>query len=117
MITCVIIRNKLNEYDDEIFRRDEFLQMSLKNSIIKNASQHFISHSHQLLKIPFSLGVNYSTENNRWVDKSDNLMLKSTLLMNESVLNNLVKELHIDQYQSLFEKFKTVDQSGFSYEK
>jgi hypothetical protein len=118
-ITCIIIRNKLNEseYSDENFRKDEFLLLSLRNSIIKNSQQHFFSHSDNRLHIPYTLGINYSTEANKWVKDSRDLLMENCKLSNESILNNIIKEFNIDHYQSIGKNFKLNEHSGFSYEK
>lgn len=124
-VTCLIIRNKLteNKYVDSKLQRDEFLQLSLKNSIIKDAKQFYISQSEQDVKIPFLLGMNYTNENNKWIDKTKDLMLNDTSLMNESITRNLINNLDIKEYSSLdvgvnnIYSYKVNAKSGFSYEK
>lgn len=117
-ITCVIIRNKLNEpeYADENFGKDEFLLLSLRNSIIKNSRQHFFGNSDRNLNIPYILGINYFTEATKWVHESKDIFANSYKLSNESIVDNLIKEFNINQYQSLGKNFKFNEQTGFSFE-
>ncbi len=123
LVTCLIIRNKLTEdkYKNEKFYRNDFLELSFKNSIIKNAKQFFISYLDQSIKIPFILGIKYPTLTNPWIDQTKSLMLRNSDYMNESVLINLIKDLHINEYDSLDENdiysYKTNDITLFSYEK
>ena len=51
-------RNKLNEekYSDSKLHKNEFIELSLKNSLIKNAKQHFLLSNLHKIGIPLMLG-------------------------------------------------------------
>ena len=126
LITFLIKRNKLlleGEYEDETggkkkIKRNEFLQFSIKNSLIKNAKQYFISEHDSLLNIPFMLGVNYNTCTNNWIGIS-NKMDSDCCMMNESILNNLKIETELKEFGSVIGKSlsRMNKDSGFSFEK
>lgn len=118
----MIIRNKLSEEEflnKEKIKRNEFLELSLKNSTIKNAKQYFISYHDCQLAIPYLLGINYSTSTNKWIEYT-NKINRDTCLMNESVLMNLLKENGLEEFDSqlnCINSLKLNKNSGFSYEK
>jgi hypothetical protein len=126
LVTCLIVRNKLNEpgYKNMNIKKNQFLFLSFKNSLIKNAKQHFISIEDQSTKIPYILGMNYSAETNKWIDNTKDIMLKNSSLMNESILKNLCNELKINEFETIingdeehFFSQKKNESSGFSFEK
>ena len=58
IINCLVVRNKIQDskYKSEDLKTDEFLQLSLKNSLIKNAKQYFLMDYLFQLQIPLMLG-------------------------------------------------------------
>jgi hypothetical protein len=120
-ITCLIIRNKLREkefIEKTNIKRNEFLQLSLKNSFIKNSKQFLLSEQDYMLNIPFMLGVNYSSKTNSWIDYT-NKIIRDSCMMNESILINLIKENELKQFGNEINKvnYTLNEDSGFSYEK
>ena len=115
-ITCLIVRNKLNEtkYKNEKFTKKDFLQLSLKNTLINNAKQYFIPNYLNLLNMPFILGISYTSEKGKWIDNKN--IIKDSLYNNESILQNIINELEINQFGN-FEKNKNNLITGFSYER
>lgn len=124
-INCLIVRNKLNEihYFNENFFNDDFLQLSLKNSIIKKSSQYFISEHLNALKIPFILGIDKTCQINNEINQ--NILAPDHLLNDERLLYSLINDLKINEYGSLIRKidkskdegFKTNKECGFKFEK
>jgi hypothetical protein len=122
IVNCMIVRNKLTElkYKNEQFKRDEFLQLSLKNSLIKGAKQHYLHDYLAKLNMPLILGISKIAENDSWID--NRTVVRDHLYNNETILNNLISELDINQY-GLYRlaynnySFKSNAESGFSYEK
>lgn len=113
-----MIRNKLNEskYENEPLRKNEFLQLSFKNSLIKNAKQHFLLDSLNQIKIPLILGVSSCPS----LTDQDGPNVNEPNSKNEAVLLNLLNDFEIDQYSRDFRNiysFQTNDKTGFSYEK
>jgi hypothetical protein len=58
IVNCLIVRNKLQEskYKSDHLKNNEFIQLSLKNSLIKGAKQHFLADYLIQLQIPLILG-------------------------------------------------------------
>ena len=108
LITLLIKKNKLLEEDEsedeteakKKIKRNEFLQFSIKNSLIKNAKQFFISEHDALLNIPFMLGVNYDTCTNNWIANSSKID-RDCCVMNESILSNLKLDTELTEFGSL----------------
>ena len=126
LITLLIKKNKLLDEEDsenEIdakrkIKRNEFLQFSIKNSLIKNAKQFYISEHDSLLNIPYMLGINYDTCTNNWLANTTK-MDRDCCVMNESILNNLKVDSELTEFGSLIDKnlFRINGNSGFSFEK
>jgi hypothetical protein len=64
--------------------------------------------------MPFILGINYVSENGKWIDNKN--IVKDSMYNNESILQNIITELEIKQFGN-FDKFKSNIVSGFSYER
>jgi hypothetical protein len=116
LINCIIVRNKLSElkYKNENLKRDEFLQLSLKNTLIKNSKQYYLHDYLKELAIPVLLGVDNISENGKWIDNKT--LLKDHIYNNETILSNLLSDLKINQF-GLRAVYKTNSESGFTYEK
>jgi hypothetical protein len=120
-LNCLIVRNKLSElkYKNEKFMRDDFLQLSLKNTIIKSAKQYFVHDFMNKLGIPLFLGISQlAEEKGKWID--DGLILKDQIYNNEILLSNLMKDFDIKQYGLCYTgvcSYKQNNESGYSYER
>jgi hypothetical protein len=121
LIDCVIVRNKLQElkYKNEKLKRNEFLQLSLKNTIIKDAKQYYLHDYLVDLNMPIILGLNTELNTGQWIDNKT--IQKDLIYNNESILSNLLIELEIKQYGLAKTNgkysYKTNSESGFTYEK
>jgi hypothetical protein len=120
MLNCIIVRNRLTElkYKNEKLRKDEFLQLSLKNTLIKSAKQYYLHDYLKSLNMPIILGVNNLSETGKWID--NRTIVKDLVYNNETILSNLIQELDIKQYGSFrgsFHSYKNNIETGFTYEK
>ncbi len=113
---ALIVRNKLNEsrYNKDDLGRQDFLQLSLKNTLIKNAKQSYISDYARNMNVPYRLGIEYASENGKWIDNKK--LFKNSIYNNEIILQNLISDLKLLEFGT-FCKYKTNLESGFSYDK
>jgi hypothetical protein len=127
ILNCLIVRNKLQEskYKNTSLKINEFFQLSLKNSLIKHSKQYFILDYLNKLQIPlilgnyyyFTKGICHTTNTMDWID--NNLMVKERLTNNESILNNLIKEIKVNEYGTISNENNLRENkiTGFCYEK
>lgn len=126
LVNCLTVRNKLNEskYKNEDIKNNEFLQLSLKNSLIKGAKQYFLIDYLNHLQIPLFLGklflssgVNHLTSTGKWAENQ--IIIKDNTYNNETILPEIVKDLGIKEFGSLFSTSAIKDNqtTGFCYEK
>jgi hypothetical protein len=115
-LTCLIVRNKLNEarYKNDKLGKADFLQLSLKNTIIKNAKQYYLTDYSRALNLPYRLGIKYTSENGKWIDNEH--IFKDSIYNNEMILQNLLNDLKLIEFGSRCQ-YKTNLESGFSYDK
>jgi hypothetical protein len=108
------LKNKLNTETDFSNTR-VFLELSLLNSLIKSAKQYFFEEHLNELQMPMLLQVNCPTLTDQWIN--DQTIIRENKNRNELSLQNLMKDLRIEQFGEIGMNYKTNDVSGFSYEK
>lgn len=72
------------------------------------------------MKIPFILGINHIPDSQVKLTCPNKsiISMKDSIINNESILENMIKDYKIDSFQSLFtDGHKFMNSQGFSYEK
>ncbi len=115
-LNAIIVRNKLNEsrYMKDNLERQDFLQLSLKNTLIKNAKQYYISDYARSMNVPYRLGIDYTSENGKWIDNKQ--IFKNSIYNNEIILQNIISDLKLYEFGTGC-TYKSNLESGFSYDR